>query len=53
MRQPLSERERTAVELAATLADVFAARAAEHDRERTFPFEREAGEQLPAPEFVS
>ena len=39
MRRPLSERERGIVELAATLADAFAAHAAEHDRDGTFPYE--------------
>jgi alkylation response protein AidB-like acyl-CoA dehydrogenase len=48
MRQILTERERDLVELAGQLADGFAARAAEQDREATFPFEnyeemREAG----------
>jgi alkylation response protein AidB-like acyl-CoA dehydrogenase len=39
MRQILNERERQLVELAGGLADRFAERAAEHDRESTFPFE--------------
>ena len=48
MRQILTPRERDLVELAGRLADGFAERAAEHDREATFPFEnyeemREAG----------
>ncbi len=48
MERPLTGREREIVELAGRLADSFAARAAEHDRESTFPFEnydemREAG----------
>jgi alkylation response protein AidB-like acyl-CoA dehydrogenase len=48
MRQILTPRERELVELAGTLADGFAERAGEHDREGTFPFEsyeemREAG----------
>lgn len=48
MRQRLSERQSNLVELAGRLADSFAARAAEHDREASFPFEnyeemREAG----------
>jgi alkylation response protein AidB-like acyl-CoA dehydrogenase len=48
MRQILTPRERELVELAGGLADRFAERAAEHDREATFPFEnyeemREAG----------
>jgi alkylation response protein AidB-like acyl-CoA dehydrogenase len=48
MRQILTPRERDLVELAGGLADGFAERAAEHDREATFPFEnydemREAG----------
>jgi alkylation response protein AidB-like acyl-CoA dehydrogenase len=48
MRQILSDRERELVELAGRLADRFAERASEHDREGTFPFEnyedmREAG----------
>jgi alkylation response protein AidB-like acyl-CoA dehydrogenase len=48
MRQILTPRERELVELAGTLADGFAERASEHDREGTFPFEnyeemREAG----------
>jgi alkylation response protein AidB-like acyl-CoA dehydrogenase len=48
MRQILTPRERDLVELAGGLADRFAERAAEHDRDATFPFEnydemREAG----------
>jgi alkylation response protein AidB-like acyl-CoA dehydrogenase len=48
MRQILTPRERDLVELAGSLADRFAERANEHDREGTFPFEnydemREAG----------
>ena len=48
MRQILTQRERDLVELAGGLADRFAVRAGEHDREGTFPFEnyeemREAG----------
>jgi alkylation response protein AidB-like acyl-CoA dehydrogenase len=48
MRQILTPRERHLVELAGNLADRFAERAGEHDREGTFPFEnydemREAG----------
>jgi alkylation response protein AidB-like acyl-CoA dehydrogenase len=48
MRQILTPRERDMVELAGGLADRFAERAGEHDREGTFPFEnyeemREAG----------
>jgi alkylation response protein AidB-like acyl-CoA dehydrogenase len=48
MRQILTPRERELVELAGSLADRFAERAGEHDREGTFPFEnyeemREAG----------
>lgn len=48
MRPPLTDRQREIVELADGLAADFAQRAAEHDRERTFPFEnyermREAG----------
>jgi alkylation response protein AidB-like acyl-CoA dehydrogenase len=48
MRQILTPRERDLVELAGSLADRFAERAGEHDREGTFPFEnyeemREAG----------
>jgi alkylation response protein AidB-like acyl-CoA dehydrogenase len=48
MRQILTPRERELVELAGRLADDFAERAPEHDREATFPFEnyeqmREAG----------
>jgi alkylation response protein AidB-like acyl-CoA dehydrogenase len=48
MRQILTPRERELVDLAGSLADRFAERAAEHDREATFPFEnyedmREAG----------
>jgi alkylation response protein AidB-like acyl-CoA dehydrogenase len=35
----LSERERSAVDLAGRLADEFAERAAEHDRDASFPFE--------------
>jgi alkylation response protein AidB-like acyl-CoA dehydrogenase len=48
MRQILTPRERELVELAGSLADGFAERAAEHDRDATFPLEnyedmREAG----------
>jgi alkylation response protein AidB-like acyl-CoA dehydrogenase len=48
MRQILTPRERELVELAGSLADRFAERAGEHDREGTFPFQnyeemREAG----------
>jgi alkylation response protein AidB-like acyl-CoA dehydrogenase len=48
MRQIITPRERDLVELAGGLADRFAERAAEHDRDATFPFEnydemREAG----------
>ena len=48
MRHILTTRERDLVELAGSLADRFAERAGEHDREGTFPFEnydemREAG----------
>jgi alkylation response protein AidB-like acyl-CoA dehydrogenase len=48
MRRPLTPRQRELVELAGRLADTFAERAAEHDRENTFPVEnyedlREAG----------
>jgi alkylation response protein AidB-like acyl-CoA dehydrogenase len=48
MRQILTPRERDLVELAGSLADRFAERAGDHDREGTFPFEnyeemREAG----------
>src|ERR687892_2707374 len=48
MRHILTPRERDLVELAGGLADRFAERAGEHDRESTFPFEnyeemREAG----------
>ena len=48
MRQPLTPRERELLELAAGLADRFAERAPEHDRDATFPHEnyddmREAG----------
>ena len=48
MRHILTTRERDLVELAGGLADRFAERAGEHDREGTFPFEnyeemREAG----------
>lgn len=39
MKRCLTPRQREIVELAAGLADKFAARAAEHDRENTFPFE--------------
>jgi alkylation response protein AidB-like acyl-CoA dehydrogenase len=39
MRQILTPRERDLVELAGSLADRFAERAGEHDREGTFPFE--------------
>jgi alkylation response protein AidB-like acyl-CoA dehydrogenase len=56
MRQILTPRERELVELAGSLADRFAERAGEHDRESTFPFEnyeemRETGYLgLPVPE---
>jgi alkylation response protein AidB-like acyl-CoA dehydrogenase len=48
VERPLTRREREILELAGRLADAFAERAAEHDRESTFPFEnydemREAG----------
>ena len=48
MRRPLTPRQRELVELAGRLADTFAERAAEHDRDNTFPVEnyddlREAG----------
>jgi alkylation response protein AidB-like acyl-CoA dehydrogenase len=48
MRQILTSREHNLVELAGSLADRFAERASEHDREGTFPFQnyeemREAG----------
>jgi alkylation response protein AidB-like acyl-CoA dehydrogenase len=48
MRQILTPRERELVELAGSLADRFAERATEHDRDSTFPFQnyeemREAG----------
>ncbi|MGI8864720.1 MAG: acyl-CoA dehydrogenase family protein [Solirubrobacteraceae bacterium] len=39
MRAPLTQRQRGIVELAAGLAAEFAERAAEHDREASFPFE--------------
>src|SRR5262245_47391126 len=39
MRRPCTARERKIVELAGNLAEQFAPRAAEHDRESTFPFE--------------
>jgi hypothetical protein len=39
MRQILTPRERELVELAGSLADRFAERAGEHDREGTFPFQ--------------
>src|SRR5918999_5733222 len=39
MRRPLTPRQRELVELAGRLADTFAVRAAEHDRENTFPVE--------------
>jgi alkylation response protein AidB-like acyl-CoA dehydrogenase len=39
MKAPLSERERRFVELADGLASEFAERAAEHDRDGSFPFE--------------
>jgi alkylation response protein AidB-like acyl-CoA dehydrogenase len=42
MRQRLSARQQDLVELAGRLADTFATRAAEHDRESTFPFENYA-----------
>lgn len=48
MQQPLTPRQRELVDLAGGLADRFAERAPEHDRDATFPFEnyddmREAG----------
>jgi alkylation response protein AidB-like acyl-CoA dehydrogenase len=48
VQQVLTARERELVELAGRLADTFAGRAAEHDRDASFPFEnyedmREAG----------
>ena len=48
MRQPLDDRQREIVELAGELAADFGQRAAEHDRDGSFPFEnyermREAG----------
>ena len=39
MQRILGSRERTLVELAGRLADSFAERAADHDRDATFPFE--------------
>ena len=39
MKHCLTERQQEFVDLAAKLADVFAERAAEHDRDNTFPFE--------------
>jgi len=42
MRQRLNARQQDLVELAGRLADTFATRAAEHDRESTFPFENYA-----------
>jgi alkylation response protein AidB-like acyl-CoA dehydrogenase len=42
MRHRLNARQQDLVELAGRLADTFAARAAEHDRESTFPFENYA-----------
>jgi len=42
MRQRLTARQQDLVELAGRLADTFATRAAEHDRESTFPFENYA-----------
>lgn len=39
MRQPLDDRQREIVELAGGLAAEFAERAAEHDRDGSFPFE--------------
>ena len=42
MRQRLNARQQELVELAGRLADTFATRAAEHDRESTFPFENYA-----------
>jgi alkylation response protein AidB-like acyl-CoA dehydrogenase len=39
MRHRLNARQQDLVELAGRLADTFATRAAEHDRESTFPFE--------------
>ena len=42
MRHRLNARQQDLVELAGRLADTFAMRAAEHDRESTFPFENYA-----------
>ena len=42
MRHRLNARQQDLVELAGRLADTFATRAAEHDRESTFPFENYA-----------
>ena len=39
MRRLLTERQAEIVELAGQLADAFAERAAEHDRDNTFPAE--------------
>jgi len=39
MKRPLTPRQRELVELAGRLADTFAERAAEHDRENTFPLD--------------
>ncbi|WP_037078494.1 acyl-CoA dehydrogenase family protein [Pseudonocardia spinosispora] len=39
MKQCLSERQQEFVDLAGTLADVFAERAQRHDQDNTFPFE--------------
>ena len=39
MEQCYTPRQRQFIDLAATLADEFATRAAEHDRDGTFPFE--------------
>jgi alkylation response protein AidB-like acyl-CoA dehydrogenase len=39
MKQCLTERQQEFVDLAGKLADTFAERADEHDRDNTFPFE--------------